>query len=234
MRKLFSMDILLTAGVCAGAAYLSGCVPVVVGAATTTGVAVVQERSVGSALDDTAIDANINALMLDESGRLFRKVGVEVLEGRVLLTGSVQNPDDRIKATMVAWRAPGVKEVINELQVSDKKGIVNYTKDAWITTQLRTKILTDSKILDINYSVETVNGVIYLLGIAQSQAELDKVTGYARNISGVERVVSYVRTPGASATQAPISQPPAQPYGGATPAQSDDPNSDLVTQEPVK
>lgn len=228
------MQCLFPVCTCLAAAYLSGCVPLVAGAAATTGVAVVQERSVGSALDDTAMDANINALLLGESGALFRKVGVEVLEGRVLLTGVVPTPEDRIKATMVAWRSPGVKEVINELQVSDKTGIVNYSKDAWITTLLRAKILTDSNILDINYSVETVNGVIYLIGIAQNQGELDRVTNYARNISGVERVVSYVRVPGAPVSQA------APPYGSApgqapslTPPLSDDPNSDLVTQEPL-
>lgn len=180
----------------------SGCVPLAIGAGAATGAAVVQERSVGSNVDDTTIRVNLEALLLKEDEPLASMVGVEVLEGRVLLTGSVRTPDDRIRATMITWRSPGVKEVINELQVTDKSGLGNLTKDSWITTKLRAKILADTKITDINYTVETVNGVIYLLGIAQNQQELDKVINYARNISGVERVVSHVRVKGHQAPQA--------------------------------
>jgi len=239
MGDMRSIDIMLAVGAVLAALVLGGCVPVIAGGATTAGVAVAQERSVGTALDDTNIGVNVNTLLLDASPTLFRRVGVEVLEGRVLLTGAVPTADDRIKATMLAWRAPGVKEVINELQVTDKGGIVSFTKDAWITTQLRAKILTDRKVLDINYSVETVNGVIYLLGIAQSQAELDRVTSYARNISGVERVVSYVRISGSASGAA--GGPGVGPAGGnAAPAPvrqggqpNPDPNSDLIQQGPL-
>lgn len=236
MRNLLTLNSLLTSVTVLMTLLVNGCIPLVAGAATSTGVAVVQDRSVGAAIDDTGITANVNGLLLQESGTLFRKVGVEVNEGRVLLTGAVSTPDDRIKATMVTWRARGVKEVINELQVTDKGGVISFTKDAWITTQLRAKILTDTKVLDINYSVETVNGVIYLLGIAQNQAELDRVTSYARNISGVERVVSYVRVPAGTNSGAAASPgapqntsdsfvtPPPASDGGA------DPNSDLVIQ----
>ena len=191
--------IIFAALVSAGA-MLSACTTtgVVAGAAATTGIAVAQERTVGDAVDDTTTQVNIKALLLKEDERLFRKVGVEVLEGRVLLTGAVPTPDDRVRATMVAWKSGGVREVINELQVTDKTSLVNYAKDSWITTQLRTKMLTDSEIFDINYSVETVNGAVYLLGIARNQPELDRVTNYARNIAGVTKVVSHVRIKGAS------------------------------------
>ena len=239
MRNGLTLAFLLSTASVLAALSVNGCVPLVAGAATSTGVAVAQDRSVGAALDDTGIAANVNGLLLKESGTLFRKVGVEVNEGRVLLTGAVSTPDDRIKATMVTWRARGVKEVINELQVTDKGGVISFTKDAWITTQLRAKILTDTKVLDINYSVETVNGVIYLLGIAQSQAELDRVTSYARNISGVERVVSYVRVPagansGAAATPGATQNSPNTDDSFVTPPPASDggadPNSDLVIQ----
>ena len=87
----------------------------------------------------------------------------------------------------------GVQQVENELQVTDQGGIINYGKDTWITTQLRSKMLTDTSVLDINYSVETVNGIVYLIGIAQNEGELTRVTDYARNIGGVLKVVSHVR-----------------------------------------
>lgn len=177
------------------AAVLSGCAApgIVAGAAATTGIAVAQERSVGAALDDTTTQVNIQGLLLKRDEALFVRVGVEVLEGRVLLTGVVPTPDDRVEAATIAWRSAGVREVINELQVVDRSSVVNYAKDTWITTQLRTKMLADSEIYDINYSVETVNGAVYLLGIARKQAELDRVTNYARNIAGVAKVVSHVR-----------------------------------------
>lgn len=185
----------------------AGCVPVMVGAGAATGVAVAQERSFGTAIDDTTIDANVGALLLKENDTLFSEVGVEVQEGRVLLTGAVPTPEDRLKATMIAWRSPGVKEVINELQISDKSSLGSVAQDSWITTKLRAKILADRRVLDVNYSIETVNRVIYLIGVASSQEELNIVTDYARNISGVERVVSHVRVKGQT-------QPPSSPSAG--------------------
>jgi osmotically-inducible protein OsmY len=181
---------LLAAG---AAAALQGCVPAVVGAGATAGVAVAQERSVGSAIDDATIELNVNSALLQKSESLFSKVGVESVEGRVLLTGAVLTPEDRVEAGRLAWTVDGVKEVLNEVEVTDKSSIVDYAKDAWITTQLRGKLIGDRLVSDINYSIETVNGVIYLMGIAQNEAELQRVTGHARTIRGVNRVVSHVR-----------------------------------------
>jgi osmotically-inducible protein OsmY len=177
----------------AAAAALQGCVPAVVGAGATAGVAVAQERSVGSAIDDATIELNVNSALLQKSETLFRQVGVESVEGRVLLTGLVLTPEDRVEAGRLAWTVNGVREVLNEVEVTDKSGLVDYAKDVWITTQLRGKLLGDRMVSDINYSIETVNGVIYLMGVAQSEAELERVTGHARTIRGVSRVVSHVR-----------------------------------------
>lgn len=172
---------------------LGGCVPAIFGAGATAGVAVVQERSVGDALDDSGIQLAIQGKLADRSGKLFLQVGIEVDEGRVMMTGVVPKPQDRVTAARIAWDTKGVIEVMNELQVTDKSGIINYTKDAWITTKLRTKMLGESNIVGLNYTVETVNGVVYLLGIAQDAKELNQVTEIARNIGGVTEVVSHVR-----------------------------------------
>ena len=80
----------------------------------------------------------------------------------------------------------------NEVRVKDDAGLDDYAKDVWISTKLRTRLLADSKVSAINYSIETVNRTIYLLGIAQSAAELERVKGHARDIEGVRNVVSYV------------------------------------------
>jgi len=172
---------------------LQGCVGAAVGAGATAGVAIAQERSVGAAIDDTTIQLNINSALLQKNEALFRNVGTEVVEGRVLLTGVVLTPEDRIEAGRLAWTVNGVKEVLNEVAVSDKSSVADFAKDTWITTQLRTKLLGDRLVSDINYSIETVNSTIYLMGIAQSEAELERVTGHARTIRGVQRVVSHVR-----------------------------------------
>jgi len=171
---------------------LGGCASALIGATATAGVAVAQERSVGQAVDDTKILADINHHLLDKSESLFLKVDVEVVEGRVLLTGNVNNPEDRVAVARISWQSKGVREVLNELVINDQSGLRDYAKDVWITTQLKVKLLGDGKISAINYSMDTLNGVVYLFGIAQSQKELDRVTGHARNIKGVARVVSHV------------------------------------------
>ncbi len=171
---------------------LGGCASMVVGTGATVGLAAAQERSVGQAVDDTAILAEINHYLLQRSETLFVKVDLEVMEGRVLLTGNVKKPEDRVEVARMAWQAKGVREVLNELEINDQSTLRDYARDVWITTQLKIKLLGDTDISAINYSVDTLNGVVYLFGIAQSQQELDRATGHARNIGGVTKVVSHV------------------------------------------
>lgn len=171
---------------------LNGCTGVVIGTGAAVGVAVAQERSVGAAIDDKTIHAKINGAMFKKSETLFTNINVEVMESRVLLTGNVDAVDRRAEAVRIAWKIDGVKEVLNEITVGKGSSLKDLAKDSWITTQLRTEILRDTAIADINYSVETLNGVVYLLGIAQNQGELDALVSHARNIKGVREVVSHV------------------------------------------
>jgi osmotically-inducible protein OsmY len=187
-----------------GALALSGCGGgLLVSAAATGGVAAVQERSVGDAVDDLTIRAELNQLFFEDSVDLLQSVSFSVIEGRLLLKGSVKKQEHRVHALELAWQAGGVREVINEIQVTDRGGIVNYARDAWISTQLKAEILFDSNIYAINYNVETINGIVYVVGIAQDTAELDRVIEQARRIKNVKKVVSHVvmkddprRTPG--------------------------------------
>ena len=176
----------------AGSLSISACAELIVGAVATTGVAIAEERSVGDAVDDLTIRAELNHLFFQDNFELYRDVSFSVIEGRVLLKGIVPTPDDRIHALRLAWQAAGVREVINEIQVSDDSGILDYARDTWISAQLKGKLLVDADVLSINYSVETVNGTVYLLGIAQDEAELARVTEHARGIQDVKRVVSHV------------------------------------------
>ena len=176
----------------AGSLSLSACGELLIGAAATTGVAIAEERSVGDAVDDLTIRAELNHLFFRDNVELYRDVSFSVVEGRVLLKGTVSTPENRIHALRIAWRAAGVREVINEIQVTDDSGILDYARDTWISAQLKAKLLVDGDVRSINYSVETVNGTVFLLGIAQDETELARVTEHARDIEDVKRVVSHV------------------------------------------
>ena len=171
---------------------LSGCAGAVVGGVATTGVVAAQERSIGAAIDDGIIRLDLNRRLFEDSEELYVGVGLNIVEGRVLLTGIVPTVGHRVDAAKLAWLAPGVKQVLNELEVTERRDLVDFVRDKRIGGQLRFELLRDLDIVDINYAVATVNGVVYLMGIAQDQAELDRVVGHASNIGGVKRVVSHV------------------------------------------
>ncbi len=172
---------------------LGGCAPLVVGGAAVGVTVAAQDRPVKTAFSDSAIQANINAKLVDFDLKVYQRVDIEVVEGRVLLTGIVPNPQNRIDAARIAWQVDGVAEVINEIEVKDTSTLSDAARDSWITTKLRTAILFDGEVQSINYTIDTVNKTVYLMGIAQDQKELDRVVGYARRIDYVRRVVPYVR-----------------------------------------
>lgn len=174
---------------------LTGCIPILIGAGAGTGATVVaQDRTVGNAVDDVDIRIAINDQYLRNGnvGDLFRNVTVKVTEGRVLLTGDVDKPDSKIAATDLAWKVQGVKEVMNEIQVNDQTGVLDYAQDSWIANQVRSKLLFEKDLRSVNYNVEVVNQVVYLMGIAENQAELDKATYLASTTSHVKQVISHV------------------------------------------
>lgn len=173
---------------------LSGCIPLLIAGGTETAAVVAQERSVGNAIDDAGIVIQIKTRFANKDYKdLLANVEVKSVEGRVLLTGNVNKPESQIEAVRLTWQVDGVKEVINEIQISDQAGIWNYTRDVWISTQVRSRMIFEKGVRSINYSVITVNQVVYLMGIAQDQTELDKVTHIASTTSYVQRVVSYVK-----------------------------------------
>lgn len=172
---------------------LNGCAGVLVGAGASLGVAAAQEGGLSRAARDFAIQAEINDLWFRHDTSMFTKLDMTVENGRVLLTGVVQDPEHRVEAVRLAWQPAGVDQVINEIQVAESGGLKQFAKDSWISTRLRAAITFDRDVQSINYSVDTVNGIVYLMGAAQSQAELDHVIEIARTINNVNQVVSYVK-----------------------------------------
>ncbi len=187
IRKLLMVVVL--AGTAAG---LNGCASALVGAGAVAGLAVFEERTVKTIARDTKIGTQLRVALLEESEQHFTKVGIEVFEGRVLLTGAVGSEQMRADAVRLAWKTSGVKAVLNEIGIGTKT-LTETAKDAWITAQLTSKMTFDKDIHAINYSTETVAGTVYLIGIAQNQAELDRVVAHARSVGYVRKVISHVR-----------------------------------------
>lgn len=150
-----------------------------------------QERSISRAVDDFNAQTQLNARLLGESPSLFANVNLTVVEGRVHMSGTVPRNDDRLIATRLAWATPHVKEVINDIEVANQAGVGDIARDRWISAQVRGRILADSAIRDVNYTIDTQNGVVYILGIAQDRIELDRVLKHARSVAEAKRVVNY-------------------------------------------
>ncbi|PCK00650.1 MAG: phospholipid-binding domain-containing protein [Zetaproteobacteria bacterium] len=196
---------------------LSSCTAVGVGVGVGVGTAIVQEGGISRAASDLRIQTEINDLWFRHDISMFRKLDLTINQGRVLITGVVQDPNHRIDAVRMAWQPRGVVHVINEIKVAESAGIIGYAKDAWISTRLRSALIMASEVESINYSIDTVQGSVYLMGFAQNQAELNQVIETARTIENVKQVVSYVKLVG-TPELAPVSNGQMNAQQQATPA----------------
>ena len=173
---------------------LMGCSPfdLFVGGGATAGVAASEERGIDGTLSDAKIGTQISAEWAHKNSNTFIALGLSVYDGRVLITGVLKSQQDVDDAVKIAWGVSGVKEVINEI-IIDPSGVTGtFTSDTFIVAQLKAKLLVDKDVNAVNYSVDAVRGIVYLMGVAQSQDELDRVIGYARNIRYVQKVVNHV------------------------------------------
>jgi osmotically-inducible protein OsmY len=175
---------------------VSACTPtgMVVGTGAVLTRSVIQERSTMGALTDVEIKVSILNSFGNYSGELFRDVSVDVIESRVLLTGSVPERGQKIDAARIAWETSGVSAVEDEITVAEDSGTKAYLTDVRISNTLRFSLLTDMNISSVNYNVVTVDRVVHITGLAKSNEELDRVIRRAQKIKGVERVVSHVLT----------------------------------------
>jgi osmotically-inducible protein OsmY len=190
---------------------LTSCiVPIVAGGAASTGYVVGQERDFGTQVNDTVIRTRVNDKWLRFNSDMARQLSLSVYDGRVLITGLASNPEWKTDAVRLAWEVKGVKEVNSEIELAANQGIGDTARDDVIATRLRSAILLDGQVRSVNYTIDAVNGSVFLSGSARSQTELDKVTNYARNIPNVKRVVSYVRIrTGEPAVPAATAAPPS-------------------------
>jgi osmotically-inducible protein OsmY len=171
---------------------LSGCIWVAATGAVAGVSAARQERTIGHAIDDTVIKTTLDTRLARQYPGLYVRVSTTVVEGRVLLAGRVDKPETRLDATRVAWSVEGVKKVDNDVEVSDMSGWLDGPADFIMRTQLAATLLADKSIKDVNYTTDVVHGVVYLMGVAQNEEELDRVVTHAQHVTGVKRVENYV------------------------------------------
>ncbi len=166
--------------------------PVATGVAVKAVTVSNSDRSVGEFVDDVLIKTVLKNSYFDQSEEIFFNVDVEVSLGRVLLTGTVDNIDLRIEATRIAWGVKGVQTVINEIQISQSDSILNFADDLVISTKVLAKLMLDEEINSLNYNIETVNKIVYIIGISSSSDEKQKAIELSKEVFGVEEVVDYI------------------------------------------
>jgi len=143
--------------------------------------------------DDATIKLGIKEKYFSYDATLFTKIDVEVELGKVLLTGVVPFGDMRLEAVRLAWQQEGVLEVLNEISIDTGYGLDDIAKDKFISTQLFTKILTDSEIKKFKYDFEVQKQIIYLFGVSNDQKEIDRVIDHAKSIKSVLDIINYIQ-----------------------------------------
>jgi len=193
MRKNSQNTSTLIAGVvllCALA--LSGCAGAVVGVGTAAVAASTTEKGFSTSVSDGVIFAKLKDRFIQVNASLLTSIDVTVNDGAVLFTGKVKKPEDKIEATKLAWEIKGVREVVNELQVIDNSSIKDLAKDLAATATLRGKMIADKDISSLNFSIDVVNGIVYLSGVASTPEEMNKVVSHAKNLRFAQQVVNYI------------------------------------------
>lgn len=173
-------------------AMLPSCLPMAAAGTAVVGTSIVEERSAGDRLDDTLILMKIkDKFAQSEFDEMFSRISVTVYEGRVLLTGFVNNESYSKDAEQFAWNTSGVTEVINEIAAA-QKDIKDFAKESFIANTIRSKLLVEKNLISPNYKVDASGNTVYLIGVAHTQDELDRAINIARSVRGVGKVVSYV------------------------------------------
>ena len=168
-----------------------------VGTASTgvfgTGVSVALDpRSLGTQIDDSIMQKNLSTrLALNEKSYLI-SVNVKVIDGRIFITGKVNDPEEKLKITKFAWETKGVRSVKNDIKIKEEFNFKQSAKDLLITSQLRTAIIFNKEIKASNYQIDTYKKKIYIYGIALTSDERKKVINEAKEILDVENVIASI------------------------------------------
>mgnify|MGYP001302363541 FL=1 len=181
MKKIFSLLFALFLTSCSSATQFG------------TGVSITFDpRTIGMQIDDTIMQKNLSARLALSDKKYFLSIQSDVIDGRIFLSGKVDEPEEKIKITKMAWETKGVRSVKNAIVIKGQSNFKNTAKDILITSQLRTALIFNKKTKARNYTLETVNKNIYIFGIAMDEEEKKEVIDEANKIYDVKKVIPSI------------------------------------------
>ena len=158
-----------------------------------TGVSIALDpRTLGTQIDDSIMDKNLDGRLLKMNKSYFLSVNTKVLDGRIFITGKVDNPEEKLKITKLAWETKGVRSVRNDIKIKEEFNFKQSAKDILITSQLRSALIFNKNIKAVNYNIDTYKKKIYVYGIARSSDERSEVINEAKEILDVEDVIASI------------------------------------------
>ena len=171
----------------------SGCIGYSSTGVFGTGVSIALDpRTIGTQIDDSIMQKNLSAKLVNMNTNYLLSVKAKVLDGRIFITGKVDSIEEKFKITKLAWEIKGARSVKNDLRIKEKFNFKQSAKDILITSQLRTAMITSKKIKSVNYNIDTYKKKIYVYGIAQNEEERSEVIDEAKQILDVEDVIASI------------------------------------------
>ena len=173
--------------------FLSSCVGTGSKGVFGTGVSVALDpRSLGTQIDDSIMQKNLTTRLTFKKKDYFLSVKTKVLDGRIFITGKVDNPEEKLQITKIAWETNGVRSVRNDIKIKEEFNFKKSAKDLLITSQLRTALVLSKNIKSNNYNIDTYKKKIFIYGIALTSDERDEVIKEAKQILDVEKVIASI------------------------------------------
>ena len=173
--------------------FINGCVGTSSKGVFGTGVSIALDpRTLGTQIDDSIMDKNLDGRLLKMNKSYFLSVNTKVLDGRIFITGKVDNPEEKLKITKLAWETKGVRSVRNDIKIKEEFNFKGSAKDLLITSQLRTALVLSKNIKSNNYNIDTYKKKIFIYGIALTSDERDEVIKEAKQILDVEKVIASI------------------------------------------
>ena len=170
---------------------ITGCVGVSSTGVFGTGVSVALDpRSIGTQIDDSIMQKNLIARLSLKDKKYFLAIKVKTLDGRIFLTGKIEDPEEKLHITKLAWETEGVRSVKNDIKIKENFNFKQSTKDLLITSQLRTALILNKNIKSTNYNIDTYKKKIFIYGIALNSDEKEKVIDEAKKILDVKNVIA--------------------------------------------
>ena len=173
--------------------FFGGCIGVSSTGIFGTGVSVALDpRSLGTQIDDSVMQKNLSARLILRDKKYLLSVSTKVLDGRIFLTGKIENPEEKLQITKLAWETAGVRSVKNDIKIKEEFNFKQSAKDLLITSQLRTAVIFNKKIKATNYQIDTYKNKIFIYGISLTADEKKEVINEAKEILDVEDVIASI------------------------------------------